>query len=693
MSSYIISIISDNNDHTTYIKSLLPKCTFVDDKQSNIDTIIFIGGTKDDVFKISRSKLRKSQIIGINIHIKNSIDIHKGRYDIYDHIFVNSKRYLVRLQRKLGTKYVHYLPDLNTLKKIDLRVGKKIAAPDDFKTDDVTIVHYDDLNNELPRLAICSTKNQVLYCINSSTPFVYVNETSETSEITRWIKDLVGNDFVINLRDDAIAYLTAKEKELRAIITKIYSNCLQYWNTKQLIGIVQSMEKRKSIIDHVDSVQIDTVHKSYLRFRDYLNIDNDIIDVSKLVSFISMRINGVPKNDILLEILKNNPEDLLLHISEFKRQFSRESIKTCNRLTPIHYGKLRPGWDRIMKYLNSITCDNGILFDPCLDDTFKSPELENFGIIPYTVPWIGIIHDQVNQLCINNEFIKSIITCQALICFTDVIYDELQSELNTLKNTKKVNHNIDLIKLVHPTCLPITLYSSTPPKKIICFPNSQGEKSFEFCRLDVGKMKKVIIGENNMSFHITRHDIERNETDNTFLSSMLKYILDKDFLCNEFGMTYSDVPREFSVDLNEEKSNKLEKQILYVQKLKEHIQSLLQSCDYVTEDVLEKSMTSGRSLVPEKSMVFIDVNDDTGIQYPMIECIMANIPILIRKTLTTTEYLGEKYPLYTKDDHVINNDEINKAHLYLKSVNKHEFMIENLVNELMNCTFYKTLFL
>nr|QBK93770.1 MAG: uncharacterized protein LCPAC406_00840 [Pithovirus LCPAC406] len=692
MSPYTISIISDNNNHATFIKSLLSECIFVDDKQSNVDTVIFIGGTKDDIFKISRSR-KRAQVIGINIHIKNSIDIHKGKYDIYDHIFLNSKKYLVRLQRKLGTKYVHYLPDLNALQKIELRVGKKIAAPDDFKTDNVAVVRYDDLHNELPRSAICSTRDQVLYCINSFTPFVYVSGTSGTNETARWIKDLVGHDFIIDLKDDAIAYLTARESELKAIITKVYSNCLQYWNTKQLIGIVQSMEKRKPIVDHVDLVQIDTIHASYIRLRDHLNKDATI-DVNRIASFVSMKINGDPKNDILLDVIKNNPDDLLSYISEFKRQFSRESIRTCNRLTSIHYGKLRPGWDRIMKYLNSITCDNGILFDSCIDDTFKSPELENSGIIPYTVPWVGIIHDQVDQLCINNVFIKSIITCQALICFTDVIYDELQSELNTLKNTKRVNHGLDLIKLVHPTCLPITIYSSIPPKKIICFPNSQGEKSFEFCRLDVGKIKKVIIGEDDTSFHITRHDIERNETNSTFLSSILKYINDKDFLCNEFGMTYSDIPREFSVDLNEEEDKKKPvKKILYIQKLKEHIQSLLQSCDYITEDILEKSMTSGKSLVPERSIVFIDVSDEAGIQYPMIECIMANIPLLIRKTLTTVEYLGEKYPLYIKDDHVINNDEINKAHFYLKSTNKHQFMIEHLVNELMNCTFYKNLFL
>nr|QBK93263.1 MAG: uncharacterized protein LCPAC403_03970 [Pithovirus LCPAC403] len=767
MGSYVVNIVSDDNAHTTFVRSLLPECIF---SSTNPDTIIFVGGNE---FKISRRG--RPQIIGINISIESSMDIHKGKYDVFDHIFLNDKKHLVRLQRKLGTKYVHYLPDLDSLNKIDMKVGKRMAISDDFNPgdykfdDDVETISFDSLHDELPRSAICSTKDQVLYCMNSSTPFVLVS-----NEIDKWVNDLLGSDFIIDLKDDAIAYLISREADLKTIIIKIYSNCHEYWNTKQLIGIVQSMDKRRPIFDHVDSVQIDTIHASYLRLRDYLEKDGGEIDLNRLVSFIGMKIDGDPVNDKLLDIITNNPDYLLDRIREFKRQFSRKTIKECNRLTVVHHGKLRLGWDEIMKYLSSITCDNGILFDPCIDDTFKSSNvLETSGVIPYTVPWIGIIHDPVDQLCLNPLFIKSIITCQALICFTDIIYDELQNELNLMKDIKRVNHDIDLIKLVHPTCLPDITYSCAKPTKILCFENSQNQLSFDFCKLGAGSIKKVMMSKRISLPEVTRYDIEKSELDGTLLSSILKYINDNNFLCSEFGMTYSDVPKEFSVEFsvrsnarsvrwiipskkddddlvvikknrrkvslgnkkevdsgdgdkndgdnkedddgNNKDSSGVKKVNMsgggssrrmrrrrvksedgekaksdensqvresYTQKLKDHIQSILLSCDYVTDE----------DVFTDKSMVFMDVDDTTGIQYPMIECIMANIPFLIRNTPTTVEYLGERYPLYIKDDHINNSDEINKAHIYLKTMNKHQFMIENFVNQIKDCTFYKTMF-
>nr|QBK93027.1 MAG: hypothetical protein LCPAC403_01610 [Pithovirus LCPAC403] len=660
--SYTVCIESSDRAQTSFIQSLLTNLTFTDDR-SKADTIIFIG-------KFERVRRPRPQIIGININVENSIDVHKGKFDMFDHIFINSRKYLIRLQRKLGTRYVHYLPELDVLKRkgSTLEASNKIAVPDDFKHSDSNTISFSEFRKELPRCAVCYTKDQVIYCINTLTPFVY------TGTRPSFVKEMLSDDFILSPDEDAISYLMTREKDLRSILTQVHSNCRQCWNTKQLVGIVQSMERRKVIIDHVDLVQIDTIHNSYIKLLDHLTNKSKLTNTSlkRLSSFISMKINCEPNNSIFMKVIKDNPKEIYNYMVEFKRQYARESISVCNRLTPVHYGKLRLGWDRIMKYLNCIMCDNGILFDPCLNDTFNAADvLEPEGIIPYTVPWIGIVHDPIS---INTLFIKSIVTCQALICFTDVIYDELQSDLNTLKTFKYINHSVNLIKLVHPTHLPDRLYTKSP-KRILSFPNSKGENSFAFCRLRAGGMKKVLVG-NKSDFDvlsiISRDEIEISKVNDTFKSGILRYIHDEDFLCKEFGMTQSDIPDKFEPDND------------YVIKLKNHVESFISSCDYTKESDFKNAM------------VFMDFPINSGVQYPLIECIMTNIPILVKKTSTTVEYLGETYPLFFKNlnhaSSLMANSNINEAHLYLKNKNKHQFMIENLVDKLTKADFYDKLF-
>lgn len=52
--------------------------------------------------------------VGIGIPYPNLID--EGYLDIYDHVFIRERTDLLKIQRRLGSQYVHYLPDLGFLK-------------------------------------------------------------------------------------------------------------------------------------------------------------------------------------------------------------------------------------------------------------------------------------------------------------------------------------------------------------------------------------------------------------------------------------------------------------------------------------------------------------------------------------------------------------------------------------------------
>ena len=92
-----------------------------------------------------------------------------------------------------------------------------------------------------------------------------------------------------------------------------------------------------------------------------------------------------------------------------------------------------------------------------------------------------------------------------------------------------------------------------------------------------------------------------------------------------------------------------------------------------------------------QNIVFVDLFDAAA-NNTVLECIIRNTPIIIRKIEGVVEYLGENYPLYfTKLDQVNNllkSDNIIKAHEYLKNMNKSDisinYFIKSLINNLMS---------
>lgn len=54
----------------------------------------------------------EGNIFALGIGIPYRILIHEGYLDIYDHVFIREKTDLLRIQRRLGSQYAHYLPDL-----------------------------------------------------------------------------------------------------------------------------------------------------------------------------------------------------------------------------------------------------------------------------------------------------------------------------------------------------------------------------------------------------------------------------------------------------------------------------------------------------------------------------------------------------------------------------------------------------
>ena len=604
MEKYSVSIISSNKSHRLFVKSLFPDFIIADDVCATTDAIIVVGN--DDELDCPVRPNRDTQVIAVNVAIENSKDIYMGKYDYFDHVFLKNTKYLVRLQRRLGAKFAHYLPDL------------------------------DILTNVRP-----------------------------TQELQN---SLLNREFGKNIH-----------KYLRSL-----------WNTKQLMGIVQGMERRTPFIDVMDSTSANDVYKSFTKLQRSLTKNNTVRPsesaMKRLISFVSLRLTGDISNDILMKTLKKTPNRFLDCILALKRQHSKHMLKDCARLSLVHHGSPKYPWIDIMKGISSLMTDNGLLFDPCIGNTFRDSEaLELDGIIPYTVSWVGLIHDLPDQLSENTLFCKSLRTCNALICFTDVIYREIEKILEAWNVNGCVMHNVELIKLAHPACIPNSFYSSPSPQQIVIFPPVNKEIPFSFYRLRTPEMmKKVAFGCNLPELKITKEAIQNVEEDGTLLQSILNHIQNEDFLLDTFGLQYADVPYEFSFTVNSSLGpvQSTDKNGTYVTRLKSYIEDVLDSCQSV----------SSEDYAIADSIVFLD-EDNVAV---LTQCMMRNIPVLINRSLSNVEYLGKDYPMFFDSlEHassLMDDKIINSAYVYLKNMDKYQNTVENFIGKIKECKFYTSLF-
>ena len=96
-----------------------------------------------------------------------------------------------------------------------------------------------------------------------------------------------------------------------------------------------------------------------------------------------------------------------------------------------------------------------------------------------------------------------------------------------------------------------------------------------------------------------------------------------------------------------------------------------------------------------ENLVFLDFYD-TSANTAIIECIIRNTPILVRKLPAVVEYLGEEYPFYFENlseaaDKLKNIENIIKTYLYLTNMDKTKFTHKYFVNSFGNSNIYKNL--
>ena len=303
------------------------------------------------------------------------------------------------------------------------------------------------------------------------------------------------------------------------------------------------------------------------------------------------------------------------------------------------FKKHRSGWGHCIDSLKPYHSKSGIFFDGFLEHNFswhiQKYLHEGFEEIPYTFPWVGVLHNPPNPpdwydlynspaaMFGRDVFLYSLRFCKAIICLSEY-----------LASWVKENCDVPVISVKHPTQ---TNCKKWEPNKFI--------KSTSPPVLQIG------------------YWLRRPESICS-LESPYPYV--KKWLPseNEYSMEMLGAYNKTNMKFFDER----------------HKWSGVETLDWLPHEEYDEILTSG--------IVFLDLYDSSA-NNAVIECIARNTPLLVNRHPAVVEYCGEDYPLYFDNlEHassiLYDTDLIISAHEYFKNMDKSWLSGGYFANDLIN---------
>ncbi len=337
-------------------------------------------------------------------------------------------------------------------------------------------------------------------------------------------------------------------------------------------------------------------------------------------------------------------------------------------------GVHRSGWkyvtDALLHYNGND--ENLILLDLYADRTFHWENDINkiLGIIPYTKPWVGIIHHTFDETFSkhNNEtlfecqeFSVSLRCCDSIIVLSKYLQNQVQDRL------KKLGYKIPVHYICHPTEITVPQFSmmkfkSNNHKQIIniggwlrniysfyslIIPETLQYKKLGFKQKPFPLYKSALkgIGMNNYyPDYDTTLQISTKKEDNRRVA------------CSSGGITTN----------------------IWHKHLINHIDEIIHSVS-----IIDRLTDSDYDELLACNVVFVNLIDASAVN-TILECVARNTPIIVNKHPAVVEILGDKYPLYYNSAsktmnidiyNMITWDNIEKAFQYLTRIPKEQFGI------------------
>lgn len=350
-------------------------------------------------------------------------------------------------------------------------------------------------------------------------------------------------------------------------------------------------------------------------------------------------------------------------------------------------GYHRSGWNFVVAGIDSLDNPDGVLFDCYLDKTFgwDNKFLVGIGAVPYTLPWVGVLHhtpdtnysnNNLVMLFKNPSFLASLPQCKGLIVFSAYIRNWVIAQLATKAS------DVPVQMLFHPTesvnsKFDYTRFLANPNKKVLqiggWLRNSYAiyalptPKKFEKCAL---KWKGM---------------------DNYFITPEQLCKIEKCLFCvgngdeNCCGTVVSGQYINCSGLLTHTQSTN--KYVVGLMQLIQQNQKSVSILDMIPNAEYDQLLT--------ENVVFINLYDASAVN-TIVECIVRNTPICVNRLPAVEEYLGVGYPMYYTTfeeaaEKISCVKTIKDTTTYLNQMDKSKFTIGTFLNDLVQAPFYQQL--
>lgn len=455
-----------------------------------------------------------------------------------------------------------------------------------------------------------------------------------------------------------------------------------YKGVEDMNCIFNNYKKNSTVLKNIDEIKLEV--ESFIKNNELNNETKEFL--VKLVSYrITNNTNSIYNWGLFEKMFKpdfNWHGELSWVINDFylnicsqgndKEKDNDNGLFNLDYLNQEDYSKAhRSGWDYVYRHLKPYSNkSNEVILDLYIDRTFGwDYEINSYlNMIPYKKSWYGFIHHTFNtefskyniyEYFEKNNFLKSLHTCKGLF----VLSRYLQRQL--LYYMKLFDFNIPVYYITHPTEMDV--------------------EKFTICKFNIKEYKLLHIGgwlRNIYSFY------KLSGIKNKYLlkgKHMNHYIPPKDIdiICNNDKEL--DIYKHCSKNCSTDNFSKNQ----WIKDLEKDLKNTIDSVkiiNHISNEEYDDLLS--------RNVVFINLHDGSAVN-TVIECIVRNTPIIINKTEFTVEILGENYPLFYNnypDNFYETNKEIKtllkyqnilKAHLYLKCLNKKKYSVEYFVENLL----------
>jgi len=395
---------------------------------------------------------------------------------------------------------------------------------------------------------------------------------------------------------------------------------------------------------------------------------NSKFTTSQIASYLEFRSTG--KIDINEEIPRTS--QIIM-----KNPFPRKLNLTYHNQS-VGPGIHRAGWQYVLDSLYLLHSDKGVLCDTYMDKTFCGGwwPLKQTGIIPYTSPWIGFVHHTPligysNNTCWailgSKEFQQSLPTCRGIICLSKYVSSWFQQRFEDF------GINVPILTLYHPTLFVDKLWSNEKfeqNRKIVNI-GAWYRNPFSIYRLSVprGYLKATLRGKRMEGYFPSEEfKLDRKWVMNPNMEKGKWFYYLSLYLKNIIGKDYKRIitQKDFGLD------------------------KLIQSVE-----IIECLNNESYDDLFTSSIVFLNLIDASAVN-TIIECIVRETPVLVNRLPALEEYLGKNYPLFYStlseaEELLCDEKNIEKAHCYLREMDKSYLQIKYFMNDFVNSRLYQNL--